>query len=344
MDNSSAPGIDIGNSGCRSALFTRRVVLYWFGALLLSGGAAAQPRKPRRIACLSPGSRAFTDAYFGKFRQGLRGIGYSDQDMDIDIRYADGHTERLSDLLAELLSGAPEVIVAAGAAAAQKAKEAASTIPIVMVGVGDPVAAGLVPNLTHPGGNLTGVSTIITYDIAGKWVQRLTETMPDIERVAMLMNSTNSQHAPYFAAARQAAAKLRTELLSVEIRSVDEIEGAFATVASERAQALIVPGDPMFLSERSRIIALAMRQKVPVIYSYRDYAVDGGLICYGTDLYDVFRRASIYVDKILKGAKPGDLPVEQPTKFELIVNLRTARALGLAIPQSILARADEVID
>jgi putative tryptophan/tyrosine transport system substrate-binding protein len=213
-----------------------------------------------------------------------------------------------------------------------------------MVGVGDPVAAGLIPNLTHPGGNLTGVSTIITYDIAGKWVQLLTTIVPDTKRVAMLMNSSNSQHPPYLSAAREAAGKLGTELLSIEIRTADEIEGAFATAAREPAQALIIPGDPMFLSERSRIIALAARQKIPVIYSYRDYAVDGGLISYGTDLYDVFRRASTYVDKILKGAKPGDLPVEQPTKFELVVNLTTARALGLTVPQSILARAEEVID
>ncbi|HEY8871728.1 MAG TPA: ABC transporter substrate-binding protein [Stellaceae bacterium] len=274
----------------------------------------------------------------------MRALGYGDGDIEIAIRYADGHPERLPDLAAELVQTAPTVFVAAAIAAVRAAQQATSTIPIVMLAAGDPVASGLVASLAHPGGNLTGLSSIASYEIAGKWLQLLKTAVSAARRVAILLNPSNSSHLPEFAVAQQAAQTLHVELFSVEARAVEEIDGAFATAARENAQALIVPGDPMFLSERSRVVRLAASHNLPAIYGFRDFAVAGGLMSYGIDLKDLFRRGGSYVDKILKGAKPADLPVEQPTRFQLIVNLKTAQALGLTIPPAILAGADEVIE
>jgi putative tryptophan/tyrosine transport system substrate-binding protein len=323
---------------------TRRLVLAAAGMFLLPLGAGAQSAKRRRIALLFTTSREYSEPYLATFRQGLRALGYGDGDIEIVIRYADGHPGRLPDLAAELVQTAPTVFVAAAIAAVRAAQQATSTIPIVMLTAGDPVASGLVDSLAHPGGNLTGLTSIASYEIAGKWLQLLKTAIPAARRVAILLNPTNSQHPPEFSVARHAAQTLRVELLSVEARAIEEIDGAFAAVAREHAQALIVPGDPMFLSERSQIVGLAGSHKLPAIYGFRDFAVAGGLMSYGIDLEDLYRRGGSYVDKILRGAKPADLPVEQPTKFQLVVNLKTARTLGLTIPPTILAGADEVIE
>ena len=322
---------------------TRRLVLAAGGALLLPRALRAQTAKRRRIAFLALGSRASAEPYFGVFRQGLRALGYGDEDIAVEIRYADGKVERLADLAAELAHLAPEVFVATSTSAAQAAKQATTTIPIVMAASGDPVGSGFVASLAHPGGNITGLSTVAP-ELAGKWLQLLKTAIPDAERIAFLGNLRNPQQVPLLQAAQQAAGTLRTDLLSVEASASDELDAAFAMMAREHAEALIVTGDPVFFLEKTRIVELAASHKLPAIYQWREFVAIGGLMSYGPDLNDLFRRAATYVDKILKGAKPADLPVEQPTKFELVVNLNTAKALRLTIPPSILARADEVIE
>ncbi|HEY8873328.1 MAG TPA: ABC transporter substrate-binding protein [Stellaceae bacterium] len=322
---------------------TRRRVLAAAGALLLPRAARAQTAKRRRIAVLATGSRASVEAGLEPFREGLRALGYGDADIAIEVHYADGQVERLPDLAAELVRLAPEVIVTGTAQGAYAAKQATSTIPIVMGAVGDPVGLGFVASLAHPGGNVTGLSTV-SPEMAGKWLQLLKTAIPGAERIAFLINPLNPTQLPLLQAAQQAARTLRAELVPVEASAADDIAGAFDTVAREHAEALIVATDPVFLFEASRIVALAASHQLPAIYPWREFAAIGGLISYGPDLKDLFRRAAAYVDKILKGAKPADLPVEQPTKFELVVNLKTAQALGLTIPPAILAGADEVIE
>jgi putative ABC transport system substrate-binding protein len=279
----------------------------------------------------------------GVFRQGLRALGYGDEDLEIDARYADGHLERLPDLAAELVRLAPEVIVTTGPATVHASKQATATIPIVMADGADPVSAGFVASLAHPGGNVTGLANL-AQETVGKRLQLLKTATPGAERIAILLNPGNQGNILQLQAARQAARTLRTELLSVEAGSADDIDGAFATMTREHADALFVAADPVFGLAGSKITGLAASQKLPAIYQSREFVVVGGLMSYGTDRNDLFRQAAAYVDKILKGAKPADLPVEQPTRFQLVVNLKTAYALGLTIPPAILAGADEVIE
>ncbi len=323
---------------------SRRLVLAAAGTLLLPRAARAQPAKRRRIAVLATASRAAGVPLLGAFREGLRALGYGDENLEIEERYADGHLERLPDLAAELVRLAPAVIVAVAPSAIHAAKQATATIPIVMVSAGDPVAIGFVASLARPGGNVTGGSSV-SGEMVGKWMQLLKTAIPDAERFAVLVNPGNPGHAAgLLQVVRQAAGTLRIELLPVEAGAADEIAGAFATMARQHAEALIVTGDPVFFLEKSRIVELAAIHKLPAIYQNRDFAAAGGLMSYGPDLNDLFRRAASYVDKILKGAKPADLPVEQPTRFQLVVNLKSAQALGLTIPPLILAGADEIIE
>jgi putative ABC transport system substrate-binding protein len=322
---------------------TRRRVLAAAGTLLLPIAARAQTAKRRRIAYLASGSPAAAEPFLEVFRQALRALGYRDDgDIEIEIRGADGQVERLPDLARELVHLGPEVIVTATPQAAYAAKQATSTIPIV-ISIGDPVGLGFVSSLAHPGGNITGLSTV-SPEMAGKWLQLLKTVIPGTERIAFLVNLRNPQQVPLLQIAQQAARTLRTDLLSVEASTSDEIDDAFATMAREHAQALIVTGDPVFFLERPRIVGYTASHKLPAIFQWREFAAIGGLVSYGPDQIDLFRRAATYVDKILKGAKPADLPVEQPTKFQLVVNLKTAQALGLTIPTVILAGADEVIE
>jgi putative ABC transport system substrate-binding protein len=298
--------------------------------------------KRRRIAVMAFETRVFAP-FLGAFRQGLRALGYGDEDIEIEIRYAGEQLLRLPDLAAELVRLAPEVIVVANPQAAKAAKEATSTIPIVMAAGGDPVRAGLVASLARPGGNVTGLSTA-SPEMVGKSLELLKTAIPGAERVAILLNPGNPVYVLNLQVAQQAARTLRIELLAVEASNPGEIAGAFATMTRERVDALIVVGDVLFTSEMGRIVEFAASRKLPAIYPFRGFADIGGLMSYGPDLKDLFRRAASYVDKILKGAKPADLPVEQPTKFQLVVNLKTAQVLGLTIPTVILAGADEVIE
>ncbi len=321
---------------------TRRLILATAGTLLLPRAARAQPAKRRRIAVLAVGSRAFAP-YLGTFREGMRALGYGDEDVAIEERYADGRVERLADLAAELVRLAPEVIVAVAPPVIQAAKQATSTVPIVMMFSGDPVAAGFVASLAHPGGNVTGLANL-SPEMAGKLLDLLKTAIPSVERIAILVNPGNPGHVPLLQVARQAARTLRIELHPVEARVPGEIDGAFATLTREHAEGLIVPNDAIFISERSRIVEFAARHKLPAIHQFRGFVAIGGLMSYGPDDDALTRRVAFYVDKILKGAKPGDLPVEQPTRFQLVVNLKTAQALGLTIPPLILAGANEVIE
>jgi putative ABC transport system substrate-binding protein len=322
---------------------TRRLVLAVAGGALLAFAARAQPEKRRQIGYLSTRSRASSAPLFRAFREGLRALGYSDDDIEIETRYADGDLEHLPDLAAELVQLAPEVIVAVSPPVTRALKQATSTIPVVIVASGDPVGLGFVASLAHPGGNITGLSTV-SQDMVGKWVELLKTAVPNARRIAFLLNPDNPAYSVVLQGAQQAALALGVKLLSFDARAPDEIGAAFAAMAREHADALIGWGDPIFLSERSRIVELAAGQKLPAIYQFREFVAAGGLMSYGPDLPDLYTRAAAYVDKILKGAKPADLPVEQPTKFQLVVNLKTAQTLELTIPPLVLARADEIIE
>ncbi len=278
------------------------------------------------------------------FLQGLRELGYVEgHTIAIEFRGAEGKEERLPDLAAELVRLKVHVIIAAGILATQAAKQTSQTIPIVMGGVNDPVASGLVTSLAWPGGNITGLS-LLAPELIGKQLQLLRELVPKVSRVAILWNSTNPGNAPQLREAEVAARALGVRLQPMEAHSPSEIDRAFAAMTKERAGAVLVLADTMFNIERKRIADLAAKSHLPTVAMFGMHAEAGALMAYGTNVFHPFRRAATYVDKILKGANPAEMPIEQPTKFELVINLKTAKALGLTIPQSVLGRADEVIE
>ncbi len=315
------------------------------GLLAAPRAAEAQPAgKVFRLGLLGtvPPTDPGTLRIWDGFLEGLRQLGYVEgQNIVIERRFSEGRYERLPALAAELVRLKVDVIVAA-AITADEAKRATSTIPIVMTNHGDPVGSGLVASLARPGGNVTGLSGQ-SPDLVGKQLQLLKEAVPRLSRVAVLSNPTHPGHPTSLREAGVAARSLKVRLQILEARVPTEFAGAFSAATKESAGALLVLGDPMFFGERTRIVELAAESPLPLMGIQAEYAEAGGLLAYGIDQRDSFRRAATYVDKILKGAKPGDLPVEQPTKFELVINLKTAKALGLTIPQSLLLRADEVI-
>jgi len=304
--------------------------------------AAQQPEKVFRIGILSPAERSSTKI-FDAFREGLRDLGYIDgQNIRIEYRLAAGDTSRLQAMAGELVRLPVDVIVTDTQQSAVIVHEATRTIPIVGATLGpDPVAAGLATSLAHPGGNVTGFSGF-GVELAGKRLQLLKETSPAISRMAALWNP--AMPISIRRATEEAARTLGMQLRTIEVAVPDEIPAGFEAAAASGAEALVVGPDAMFWNHRTRIVALAVKYRMPAIYPEREYVDDGGLLAYGASVPDNFRRAAGYVDKILKGAKPADLPIQLPTKFELVVNLKTAQALGLTIPPSILARADEVIE
>ena len=301
-------------------------------------GAAQQPRERRRIGVLAPG-REVPDS----FRQQLRALGYDDDDIEIVVRGAEGHLERLAALAAELVRLSPDVIVAAAPAGVAAARQATSTIPIVMVNIADPIAAGFVASLAHPGGNVTGLANL-AQTTTGKRLELLKTIAPSARRVAILLDPGNPGNVNQLQAAQQAAPSLGIEALRVEAASTDAVPGAFAAIAREHADAVFVADDPVFFLHQEKTVQLMRDSKLPAIFQSRGYVDIGGLMSYGTNFADLYRHAAYYADKILKGAKPADLPVQQPTTFELVINLKTAKELGLTVPQSILAGADEVIE
>ena len=303
---------------------------------------AQEPAKVFRIGVLSPAERASTKI-FHAFREGLREHGYVDgQNITIEYRLAAGDTSRLPEMAGELVRLPADVIVTDSQKAAVVAHEATRTIPIVGATLGpDPVAAGLAASLAHPGGNVTGFSGS-GVELSGKRVEILKEAVPGASRVAALWNPATPMAT--LRATEEAARTLGLDLRTVEAAAPDDIPAAFEAAVGAAAEALTVLADAMFWNQRTRIVALAAKHRMPAIYPEREYVDDGGLLSYGQDIPDNFRRAAGYVDKILKDAKPADLPIQQPTKFQLVVNLNTAKALGLTIPPAILDLADEVIE
>ncbi len=277
------------------------------------------------------------------FRQGLRELGYVEgQNIVIEYRFGEGRPERLPALAAELVRLKVDVIVTGGPSAHEAAKQATSTIPIVVAVTGDPVAAGLVASVARPGGNITGLASMAP-ELVGKQLELLKEVAPKVSRVAVLRNPSNQGHPFVLRQAEGAARALGVQLHILQARTPPEIEAAFAAMSRQRAGGVLVLRDGLFIAQRTQIAALAAKNRLPAMYGLREEAEAGGLMAYGASVPHMYRRAATYVDKILKGAKPADLPVEQPTRFELVINMKTAKALGIKFPQSILIRADQVI-
>ncbi len=302
---------------------------------------AQQPVRVARIGYLSP--RAGPTNRDEAFRQGLRELGYVEgQNLVIEYRWGGERDDQFPRLAAELVALKVDVIVAAGNLAVRAARQATSTIPIVMAAVGDPVATGLVASLARPGGNITG-QTIFSSELTGKRLELLKEVVPRVARVAVLVYRPSPFTAHFLSETEAAARVLGVQLRPVEVRRPKDFEGAFAEMVKDHAGGLVVQITPLFFDNRRKIVDLAAQRRLPAIYESREFADGGGLMSYGPDRLVVYRRAAAYVDKILKGTKPADLPVEQPTRFELAVNLKTAKALGLTMPPSIMVRADQVI-
>jgi putative tryptophan/tyrosine transport system substrate-binding protein len=306
---------------------------------------AQPPAKVPRIGYLSLGSASDTPYILDAFRQGLRELGWVEgQNIVIALRYAEWQPDRLADVAAELVQLQVDVIVVGNPLTARAAKHATSTIPIVGVILGSPVETGLVASLARPGGNITGLAEQYA-DLVVKWLELLKEAVPQASRVGVLTLSTLwSVRSEPWQALQQAAQTMRVTLHRVEVREPSEFESAFAGMPPEHVEALLVLPHPIVFQHRTRLVALAAERQLPTIWGpFRECVDAGGLMAYGPSLRDQFRRAAYFVDKILKGAKPADLPVEQPTKFELIINLKTAKALGLTLPPTLLVLADEMI-
>jgi putative ABC transport system substrate-binding protein len=317
------------------------------------GGAAAtwplavraqQAAKVYRIGFLGNSTAALEADLVGPFREGLRGLGYVEgQNILIEYRWAEGKYERFPALTAELIALRVDVIVTAGTPASLAVQKAATSIPLVMIAVGDPVATGLVASLGRPGGNITGL-TSISSEMAGKRLELLREVVPKLSHVAVLWNAASPIQVIDERETRAAAQALGMKMLSLGVRSREEIEDALTTIVREQPGALLVLADRLFLHHRTRIMDFAAQRRLPGVHAYRELVEAGGLMSYGPSYADMHRRAASYVDRILKGSKPADLPVQAPVKFELVINLKAANALGLAIPAMLLGRADEVIE
>lgn len=337
-------------SGFRPGLGMRASRLVLMAILILALLAAplvadAQPSgRPHRIGFLAGGSPGPSAANVEQFRQGLRELGYIEgQNIVIEYRWAEGKPDRLPELAADLVRLKLDLIVAPVSTSARAAYEATRTIPIVMIGVGDPIALGLAGSLSRPGGNVTGTASYGP-ELVGKTLELLKEIVPDMKRVAVFWTPANPAHARSLKDLEEPARLLAIQVLAFKVVSADDFEGAFQTAATERAGAAWFFGEPMFMAHRVRLATLALNARLPSMFLARQHVDAGGLMSYGPVFAQLYRRAATYVDKILKGAKPADLPVEQPTTFELVINLRTAKTLGLTIPPSVLARADVVIE
>src|SRR5215471_9699835 len=322
----------------------RRAFLLTLSALLTAPSVVnPQPTKTARVGILASSTEANFALSIKVFREALQDAGWIEgRNLVVDLRYGGERYENLEVMAAELVRLKPDVIAALGTPATQAAKRATTTIPIVMESLGDAVSAGLVSNLSRPGGNVTGVSGF-SPELSGKRLQLIREILPTADRVGVLANRDNAASAPVIRESQSAAQQMRLDLHIVDVRQPAELIAAFDAIARERSDALILVADPLLFSQRDRIVDLAARYRLPAVYETRVFAKAGGLLSYGPLAQERFHRMAIYVDRILRGAKPGELPVEQPTTFELVINLKTAKALGLTIPQSLPLRADEVI-
>ena len=314
------------------------------GGRVAARRARAAARRIAKIGHLESGLPSSSPNLLAAFRQGLRELGYVEgQNLFIERRYAEGREERLPQLAEELVQFGVDIIFAIGPPQALAAAKATDQIPIVFVGGGDPVAMGLVKSLAQPGGNLTGL-TFVTVELASKRMQLLKDAVPDAKRVAVLWNPSNVVNKLELENATTTAEALGLTPLPVEIRVLDDIDGAFGAMTRQRADAALVLSSPLTFPNRPRIVESALRARMPTLGALREYAEAGVLMSYGPSYADHCRRAATYVDQIFKGAKPADLPVQLPTTFELVINLKTAKALGLEVPPTLLARADEVIE
>ena len=321
--------------------------LLWLLTLLfLATGTfaeAQQPTKVARIGFLNAPPIVSIPARIDAFRQGLRELGYVEgKNIVIEYRSAEGKAERIPDLAAELVRLKVDMIVSSGPTSTHQAKKATSTIPIVMAFDDDPVGSGLVASLARPGGNITGLSTL-SPELSGKQLELLKEIIPTLSRVAVLGTSNRPGTAQGLRETKLAAGALGVQLQYLDVPSPKDIEVAFREARNARAEAVLVLGSPVLNSQRKQILDLAAKSRLPATYSRPEYVEEGGLMTYGVSISDLFRRSATYVDKILKGRTPADLPVEQPIKFEFIINLKAAKQIGLTIPPNVLARADKVI-
>jgi putative ABC transport system substrate-binding protein len=306
--------------------------------------AAQRAEKVYQVGHLSGSSKAASTSFMEAFREGMRALGYVEgQQWVLDERYAEGQVDRLAALAQELLHQHPDVLLVSTTPGNVAAKAATATIPIVMVAIADPVGVGLIHSLARPGGNMTGITNIIA-ELAGKRLELLKELVPTASRIAVLVNPDNPNATPQMRSAEAAARSVGLELHPVlAVRSAGDLEGAFETAVRARADAALRMIDPIAIMLRKETAALAAQHRLPVIYAQREDVEAGGLVAYGTNLPEQYRQAATFVHKILQGAKPADLPVEQPMRFELVINLTTAKALGLTIPPRVLFQADEVI-
>jgi putative ABC transport system substrate-binding protein len=323
----------------------RDLIILLGGATVGAAKAFAQQKAMPMIGYLHSGVPDPTAPFLAAFRQGLSETGYVEgQNLAIEYRWAEGHYDRLPVLAADLVGRKVDVIAAIGDnVSALAAKKATSTIPLVFIVGTDPVEDGLVASIARPGGNLTGVS-LMRVELIAKRLELPFELVPQVGLFALLVNPDNATAEPVIRAVQEAARTKGVQLLILKANTESEFDTAFAALVQRQAGALVVGGDPFFNSRRAALVALASHHAVPAIYASREFAASGGLISYGASLAAAYRQAGIYAGKILKGAKPADLPVQQPSKFELVINLKTSKALGLTIPQSFLARADEVIE
>jgi putative ABC transport system substrate-binding protein len=323
----------------------------WLGLIAIAltfafGGAVAQAQQPARIpriGILIPTSGSILSARVEAFRQRLREHGYVEgKNIFIEYRYSEGKSERVPDLAAELVRLKVDIIVTIGPGPTLAAKKASGTIPIVFAGASDPVGTGIVSSLARPGGNITGLSLMVP-DLDGKRLELLKEAFPKVARVAFLWNPSGARGNLALTEMEAAAKALGLKLLSLQVRSLDDFEGAFARAKKGLAQALITTTGGLINTQQRQVLDFAAKNRLPAIYHYSEFVEAGGLMSYGPDNTDVCRRAAVFVDKILKGAKPADLPVQQSAKFEFIINLKAAKQIGLTIPPNVLARADKVI-
>jgi putative tryptophan/tyrosine transport system substrate-binding protein len=307
------------------------------------GATAEQAGKPAHIGYIAGASRDSDASFIQAFREGLREHGYTEgRDIVIEYRWADGKAERLPELAADLVGRRVDLIVALSPQPTLAAQRATRTIPIVTI-AGDPVALGLAASLARPGGNVTGIATYGP-ELVGKNLELLKNLLPTLKRVGIFWIPANPNHVRSLKDVEETARSFAIQILPLKIVSPGDFEDAFRTAVTEHAGAVWIFGEPLFTLHRARLAALASDARLPTMFLFREHVEVGGLVSYGPDNVNLFRRTARYVDKILKGAKPGDLPIEQPTKFELVINMKTAKALGLTIPPSVLARADQVIE
>jgi putative tryptophan/tyrosine transport system substrate-binding protein len=322
------------------------VILLTLGALLLALSASAQAQQPKkipRIGFLGTASASVVADRVEAFSEGLRKLGYSDgKNIVIEYRFGEGKSNEVTGLAVELVRSKVDVIVTAGPAATRSAKEATVTIPIVMGNEGDPLGSGFVASLARPGGNITGLSNFAP-EISGKQLEILKDTVPKLSRVAVFGTSTNPGNAQALKEIELAAGVLGVQVQYLEIRVRQEIETAFRSAGKGRADAVLALQNPVITFDRKQVAKIAVKNRIPAMYHSIEFVEDGGLMTYSVSITDLFRRAATYVDKILRGAKPEDLPVEQPKKFEFIVNLKAAKQISLTIPPNVLVRADRVI-